>query len=176
MLRTRVGYGGGRAKHPTYHDLEDHTESVQLDFDPQVVSYQELLELFWSQVDPTETPYSRQYANLILYHTAAQRDAALASKQAIEARLGQKVTVEVVPMTFHLAEDYHQKYYLRQTPQVAREYTRLYPNLRDFINSTAVTRVNGYLGGHGDAQQLEHDIPLLGLSAEAAKNLRRWHH
>ncbi|MCA9790263.1 MAG: peptide-methionine (S)-S-oxide reductase MsrA [Candidatus Eremiobacteraeota bacterium] len=175
VIRTRVGFGGGTTPNPTYGSIGDHAEVVQLDFDPQILTYEQLLAAFWQGVAPTEKPGWRQYSNAILYHDEAQRQAALASRQALEQKLGAKVTTAIVPANFTLAEDYHQKYYLRQTPQVAGEFLKLYPDLGDFINSTAATRINAYLGGYGEDRQFEQDLPRLGLSEAARQSLRRWH-
>lgn len=175
VLRTRVGFGGGTTPNPTYGSIGDHAEVVQVDFDPEQITYEQLLEAFWEGVAPTEKPGWRQYSNAILYHDEAQQRAALASRKALEQKLAAKVTTAVVPVTFTLAEDYHQKYYLRQTPQVAEEFLELYPALEEFTNSTAAARINAYLGGYGSQQQFEQDLPRLGLSEAARQSLRRWH-
>jgi peptide-methionine (S)-S-oxide reductase len=77
--------------------------------------------------------------------------------------------------TFYVAEDYHQKYLLRDESSLYREFETMYPDAKDFMNSTAAARVNGYLGGHGSEAMIQHDIERLGLSAEARNTLlRRW--
>ncbi len=74
--------------------------------------------------------------------------------------------------SFTLAEDYHQKYRLRNS-SLEKEYLTIYPDVLDFVNSTAVTRVNGYLIGHGTPEQLESEIETLGLSDISKEKLRR---
>ena len=80
--------------------------------------------------------------------------------------------------TFYLAEDYHQKYYLRRQRVLAQDFGRAYPNEADFINSTAVMRVNGLLGGHGDFAKLQQDVADYGLSERGQnillKEAERW--
>ncbi len=73
VVRTRVGYAGGEAPDPTYRRIQDHTEAIQIEYDPSITSYEELLEIFWESHDPTSRPYSRQYMSIVLYHNQEQR-------------------------------------------------------------------------------------------------------
>ena len=95
MVRTRVGYAGGTLVNPTYHRLGDHTESIEVDYDPEVISYEDLLAVFWSSHSPTSRPWSRQYASLILTHDDTQRRLAEESLRREEERRGRKTVVEV---------------------------------------------------------------------------------
>jgi methionine-S-sulfoxide reductase len=166
VVRTRVGYTGGTTKDPTYRSIGDHSESFQVDFDPAVTSYEKLLEVFWKTPNACAVSGSRQYRSAIFWHNAAQRKLAEATRDRESARRGQKVPTAVLPLaTFYLAEDYHQKYYLRLNRALLREFQAIYPREKEFLNSTAVARVNGYLGGHGSAAALEKEIQGLGLSA-----------
>lgn len=168
-----MGYAGGSKPNPTYYNLGDHSETIQIDYDPTKVSYEQLLDLFWSEHSPTSRPYSRQYMTAIFYHNEEQKRLALKTKEREEARLKKKVYTEVLPFSrFYLAEDYHQKYYLRGFSELASEFTAIYPDLDGFVNSTAVTRVNGYVGGYGTAAQLDAEIEGFGLSPEGARKLR----
>ncbi len=76
MVRTRVGYAGGTKRNPTYYNLGDHTETIQIDYDPTYVSYRELLDIFWESHDPAARPWSRQYMAVVFY---SQRGAETAS-------------------------------------------------------------------------------------------------
>ncbi|MBI5368619.1 MAG: peptide-methionine (S)-S-oxide reductase [Planctomycetes bacterium] len=172
MVRTRVGYAGGKHSDPTYHDLGDHTETTEIDFDPTRITYGQLLDLFWESHNPCAAAWSRQYMSAIFYHGEEQRRLACASRDRVAAARGEQVTTEIAPAgRFTVAEDYHQKYSLRNTLELMREFKRFYPGARDFINSTAAARVNGYLGGHGTRAQLEAELPSLGLSPEAGRLL-----
>jgi len=164
VVRTRVGYSGGDKQNPTYESLGDHTETVEMDYDPNQVSYSHLLELFWELHSPTRPPFSRQYKSAIFYHDEEQRKLAEEVKARIEKERGVKFTTEIVPLKrFWLAEDYHQKYYLRQIGPFEAVYERLYPRIEDFINSTAVARINGFVGGSGDVAVLQKEIGEYGL-------------
>lgn len=147
---------------------------MEIVFDPAKVSYAELLDIFWSEHTPTERAWSRQYASIIFVHDETQRKLAEASRAAVQARLGRPVATEIVTAgTFWPAEDYHQKYSLRATPDVSRIYQAIYPDPAAFRDSTAATRVNGFLGGYGTAEELARDLPGLGLPSAAGEALTR---
>ncbi len=174
MIRTRVGYAGGKEPNPTYREIGDHSETLQVDFDPRQISYEALLEKFWEGYDPTEQSWSRQYMAAVLYHDDAQRRAAEASRARLEAKLGRKIATAILPLgAFTLAEDYHQKYYLRHDRALREEIKAMYPADRDFVNSTAAARANGILGGYGTQADRETDLLRMGLSPEAQERLRR---
>lgn len=174
MVRTRVGYAGGRTPHPTYHDLGEHSESVQIDYDPGKILYEQLLAVFWATHNPCAQPGSRQYMSAIFYHNEAQKKAALATRAREEGKRGRSVITEILPAdTFTAAEDYHQKYLLREESGLMREFRAMYPDDRALMNSTAAARVNGYLGGHGSEDMLRADLPRLGLTPDGRERLLR---
>ncbi len=115
------GYTGGTVQHPTYEQVSSgttgHVEAIEVMFDPRIVTYEQLLEIFWSNVDPTDKDgqfcdKGSQYHAGIFYFDAAQKAAAEASAQKMEKRLGQKLATFIRPaQTFYEAEDYHQSYY-----------------------------------------------------------------
>ncbi len=119
---TSVGYTGGNFSNPTYEDVctdkTGHAEAIQLRFDPKEVSYEELLDLFWSIHDPTTKnrqgpDIGSQYRSTIFYHTAEQENIAKKSKRNLDdSKFKNKIVTEIVPATtFYPAENYHQKYY-----------------------------------------------------------------
>ena len=172
MIRTRVGYSGGAKRNPTYHDLGDHSETVQIDFDPTQVSYERLLDGFWKAHDPTSRSWSRQYRTALFFHNEEQKRIAYQSRDREAARIKGKIQTEVLPATeFYAAEDYHQKYYLRQDFVLGTEFRMIFPFGRDFVNSTAAARVNGYMGGYGTNAALKEDVDRLGLSEAGRKRL-----
>ena len=172
VIRTRVGYAGGRKHNPSYRDMGDHTETVQVDYDPRVITYERLLQIFWDSHQPAGKAWSRQYMNAVFYHDDHQRQLAAASKQVVAEKIGQTVGSAVAPLhSFTLAEDYHQKYLLKSNKKLLDEMKKIYPRPHDFINSTAVTRLNGYAGRNGTKAQLSREIDQLGLSEEGKKTL-----
>jgi peptide-methionine (S)-S-oxide reductase len=117
------GYAGGHVRFPSYEMVHEgdtgHAEVVMVQYDPEVVTYEDLLKVFWSHHDPT-TPNQQgpdigpQYRSIILYHNEAQRKAALKSyDDLMERRAFRKpIVTELVPLkAFYRAEDYHQDYY-----------------------------------------------------------------
>ena len=171
VVRTRVGYCGGTTSAPTYHNIGDHSETLQVDYDPAKLSYDDLLAVFWTTHDPTSRSWSRQYMSAIFYGNEAQKQVALRSKAAYE-QAHDKVHTEIAPLgAFHIAEDYHQKYYLRSTPALMKEFAAFYPNAADFTASTAAARVNGYLDGCGSLSDVKAALPSLGLPSQAEQFL-----
>lgn len=171
VLRTRVGYAGGTKPDPNYQRIGDHAECLQIDYVPTLVSYRDLLDLFWRSHNPTHRSWSPQYSSVILYHDAEQRQVAEESKQYQQTRSG-PIHTKIQPLNqFYLAEAYHQKYYLRRVPDIMRELTGRFPTLDELLASPEITRINGYVGGNGTMERLESEIDSLGLSAKAAKRL-----
>jgi peptide-methionine (S)-S-oxide reductase len=121
---TAVGYSGGYTPNPTYEETctgrTGHAESVLVVFDPKVVTYEQLLKVFWEAHDPTQgmrqgNDIGTTYRSVIFYDDDAQREAAEASKKAYEEKLAAagfgSITTEIVPRTtFYYAEPYHQQY------------------------------------------------------------------
>jgi peptide-methionine (S)-S-oxide reductase len=120
---TTVGYTGGTTMNPTYEevctDKTGHAEAVQMEYDPSVVSYEDLLKVFWESHDPT-TPnrqgpdFGSQYRSAIFYHDEKQKTAAMASRDKLQSsdRFNKKhiVTEIATAKEFYRAEDYHQQY------------------------------------------------------------------
>lgn len=120
-VRTVVsGYTGGTTPDPTYQRMGDHAEAVEVIYDPAVVTYEQLLEVFWSNIDPTDEGgqfYDRgsQYRTAIYVLDDAQAAAARASLEANAKRLKQPIATAVLPASeFYPAEEYHQDYYLKE--------------------------------------------------------------
>lgn len=172
MLRTRVGYAGGVKVDPTYHSLGDHTESFQVDFDPKVISYAELLKVFWQSHNPCSRSYSTQYKAAVFFSNDTQRQVALKTRDELRGQRG-TVYTDVLPLTrFYLAEDYHQKYRLRSFDRLEAELLAIYPKLGDFVNSTVAMRLNAWIAGDGNLAQFDREVRDLGLSAQAQHDLR----
>ncbi len=120
-----VGYTGGRRPNPTYEAIcsgaTGHYEAVQVKFDPEKISYEKLLEIFWQNINPEQAEgqfcdIGSQYKTAVFYHDAAQRESAEAYKTKLQAsgEFSETIATEILPATqFYVAEDYHQDYYLK---------------------------------------------------------------
>jgi peptide-methionine (S)-S-oxide reductase len=121
VVATRVGYTGGSTIDPTYEqvcsDKTGHAEAVQVWFDPDVVSYDDLLDTFWSVHDPTQRnrqgwDFGSQYRSAIFFHDADQQQHAIASRDKLQGNRSKPLATEIVPApTFYDAEEYHQQYH-----------------------------------------------------------------
>ena len=127
VISTVVGYTGGHTENPTYEEVSSgetgHAESIEITYDPKIVTYEKLLDLFWHNIDPTAVnsqfvDEGTQYRSAIFYHNDEQKRIAEQSKAALAAsgRFDKPIATEIVPATvFYPAEEYHQKYYEKST-------------------------------------------------------------
>lgn len=123
VIDAQSGYIGGATENPTYKEVcsgnTGHAEAVELTFDPSVVSYKELVELFWrvhnpTQVDRQGPDFGTQYRSAIFFQTLEQKEIAEQSKASLEAsgKWGKPIATQIVPAeTFYRAEEYHQRYF-----------------------------------------------------------------
>jgi len=108
----------------------------------------------------------------VFYHNQEQKEAIEESLVRIASEIKTKIKTQVLPYTgFTRAEDYHQKYTLRKSQVVMKEFQRMYQNSERFVDSMAAARINGYLAGHGGCERLKQEIDDLGLSPEGTKRL-----
>jgi peptide-methionine (S)-S-oxide reductase len=122
VVRTRVGYAGGTTPKPTYHDIGDHSEAVQVEYDPEVTSFADLVDLAFEEHNPLRQPHKRQYQSVVFYESSYEREV-----------LDERITARPVPTgdvetrveelsSFTLAETYHQKYNLRGDRSVLQSF------------------------------------------------------
>ncbi len=126
VTSAQVGYTGGKTQNPTYQDVctgtTGHAEAVEVEYDPGLVPYEDLLDVFWNNHDPTTRnrqgpDVGTQYRSAIFSHSPEQEAAALASKQKLEAsgRFNNPIATEITPASeFYGAEEYHQQYLVKR--------------------------------------------------------------
>jgi len=127
VVSVTSGYTGGTKEHPTYQEVSagttGHAEAIEVRYDSAVISYEQLLEVLWRNVDPTQpdgqfADHGSQYRTAIFYHDEQQRQLAEASKQQLAAsgKFKSPIVTEILPAsTFYPAEDYHQDYYKKHS-------------------------------------------------------------
>jgi peptide-methionine (S)-S-oxide reductase len=133
------------------------------------------LDIFWRSHQPGQPAWSRQYRAVVFYHGERQKALALKTRDQVAARLHGPVSTEILPAgPFTLAEGYHQKYYLRQSPGLLAEFEAIYSTPEELAGSTAAARVNGYLAGYGTPAELQAELDDLGLSPNSRRKLMDW--
>lgn len=168
-----VGYAGGQKLNPTYRDLGDHSEAIEIYYNPDEISYDQLLKIYWSDIDPHYSTSNVQYRNVIWVNSAEQRQVAEASAAAIEQSSGQPVAAKIIDnVAFYPAEDYHQKYALRHNGALMALFDKWYPEGADFRMSFTAMRMNAYLQGHGNANLLLQELDGYGLTEDIASTLK----
>ncbi len=133
VISTDVGYTGGKKENPSYEEVSTgktgHAEAIEIIFDPEKVSYEELLEIFWRNIDPTTqnqqfADKGTQYRTAIFYHDQKQKELAEKSKMELQksGMFDKPIVTEIVPASkFYSAEEYHQEYYAKN-PQHYQMY------------------------------------------------------
>ena len=132
-----VGYTGGTTKNPSYEDVcsgtTNHAESVLVEFDPKIISYEKLLDTFWNIHNPTTLnrqglDMGTQYRSAIFYQNQKQKQAALKSKEKLEksGKYNKPIVTEITEATeFYKAEEYHQKYYQKKEGSVLGKFRKM---------------------------------------------------
>uniref|UniRef100_A0A914LIP1 peptide-methionine (S)-S-oxide reductase n=1 Tax=Meloidogyne incognita TaxID=6306 RepID=A0A914LIP1_MELIC len=157
VLKTRVGYSGGTSPSPTYKNIGDHTEIVEIQFNPELTKFKEIINLFYSKHNFT-LPQKTQYKSVILYVDEEQKKIALEEMEKAKEKYNKNTIFYTFLQKFekfYQAEDYHQKYWLRCENDIFKELNLSNSQL---INSTLATKINGYLGGNS-----KEDFNLLNI-------------
>lgn len=137
VVKTRVGYCGGLEKDPTYHFIADHTETVEVTYDKDMIGYAELVKKFAENAVATGSGY-RQYMNAVFYLDENQKTEA-------EGVLDDEGFLREAT-TFYLAEEYHQKYYLQQDKKLFGELKKAFSG-SDFLYSELAAKANSVVAG-----------------------------
>jgi peptide-methionine (S)-S-oxide reductase len=158
VVRTRVGYAGGTNPDPTYHALGDHTEVVQVDYDPDEVTDADVLARVFRSHDPTRQTRKTQYQNVVFSATPAQRETleSYLDENGLEA---DAIGTRIEQLTrFYIAEDYHQKYNLRSKRSLMEPFEELGYDDEALRESPAAAKLNGVASGNDVAAAEELGI------------------
>ena len=167
VVRTRVGFAGGTVNKPTYRQMGDHTETVQIDFDPSIFSFERMIRTFWAHHTSTHrvTYKERQYMSILFYHNQEQKRTINKVKKELEAERKETIETEIQPFTaFTLAEPRHQKYHLKRFKKAADMLTRSFPSEACFMNSTVIARLNGFVKEYSTLQTIIEEMMLWDMS------------
>lgn len=151
VVRTRAGYAGGSKQSPDYHSVGDHAETVEVEYDPSVISFHHLVEVFWLNHDPSQVfgqgpDVGPQYRSIIFTQNDEERELASASKAIQQQKSLHLVLTEILKLeVFYPAEAEHQKFELRRKPQLLK----LLGDISDdeLMTSVLATKLNGYAAG-----------------------------
>ncbi|MGK9253669.1 peptide-methionine (S)-S-oxide reductase MsrA [Paenibacillus humicus] len=173
VLRTVTGYAGGTSPDPDYRRMGDHSETVQLEYDPSVISYRELLDLFWSSHNPANINgyKDRQYQSIVFWSGREQLEA-IREKLSGLALEGKPVpdTEIAEAAEFWVAEERHQKHALKRFPDAVSKLDFLFPSRKEWEASTLAARLNGLAKGYTNRQRILEEIDGWEL-AEGRKRL-----
>ncbi|EJW87342.1 peptide methionine sulfoxide reductase [Wuchereria bancrofti] len=168
VLATRVGYAGGTTAVPNYRNIGDHTEVTEVQFDENIISYNEVLDCFWRNHNPTKE-YKKQYKSAILYVNDQQKEIVKQSLKKIQEKYNNRKLDTYVQklVQFYQAEDYHQKYWLRCQTAI---FKKLNLNNEEVVSSLLAAKVNAFLAGYtnfdllkqlANQYQLDNDVTKL---------------
>ncbi|GBG85685.1 hypothetical protein CBR_g40417 [Chara braunii] len=172
VIRTRVGYAGGNKVNPDYNHIVDHAEAVEIDYDPSVISYEELLDIFWKNHNPTQSfgqgpDVGRQYRSIILTRDAEEEQLAKETKKSEQTKyVARDIKTEIRRFdVFYPAEPVHQKFELKQRPQLMQLVSDL--SEAELMQSTKAAQLNAYAAGlcpHRIMKEIDSKVlPLLAL-------------
>ncbi|CAG2176663.1 unnamed protein product [Oppiella nova] len=162
VIRTRVGYTGGTTPNPTYHKLGDHTETIDIQYDPNVTTYEKILGMFWDNHSPTQC-HKRQYMSAIFYHNPHQKQLAEESMKEMQKKYAKPIQTLILPSeVFYEAEDYHQKFMLRKHQNLVNS---LGLSDKQLIGSHIAGRLNGYLGHFGTFEAFNKEVDVWGITS-----------
>ena len=156
VVRTRVGYAGGTTRDPTYHSLGNHTEVFQVEFDPDAITYRDLLDVVFESHNPHHRTSKTQYQNVVLAATAAQQET-LSEFLSSRGFTADGIGTRIEQLTrFYPAEDYHQKYRLRSVSSLMDAFDDAGYEDEAVRESPIAAKLNGYAAGHDVAA---FDVP-----------------
>lgn len=164
VVRTRVGYAGGTTIDPTYHSLGDHTEVFQVEFDPDTISYRDLLGQVFHSHDPQHQTRKTQYQNIVF---AATEDQRVVLNEFLTARglTAEGIGTRIEQLSrFYPAEDYHQKYTLRSVTSFMEAFEAAGYGDEELHESPIAAKLNGYAAGHDVAVAEDLSAPDRGTA------------
>lgn len=174
VIQTVVGYAGGTTKHPTYRTIGDHSETIEITFDSALISYADLVRLFWENHEAAKDRFykERQYISILFYRNEEQYEVAKHIQTEIESERKKELQTEFQAYNlFYPAEDRHQKYFLRRFKAACDQVQELFPDEEAFIHSTIAARLNGFVRERGKLPAIKQEITQWGLQPSQTNSL-----
>ncbi len=159
--------------------MGDHTEAVQIDFDPEKISYRQIADMIWRSHDPRRQSPSRQYRYAVWYANSEQQSILEETREQAADALGidtGKIQTDIEPLgEFTYAEDYHQKYILRRQIHFIKALLACFPDARAFCDSTIASRLNGWFGNgtREGAAAYREEVAEYGLPSAVEQDILR---
>ncbi|GGG66928.1 peptide-methionine (S)-S-oxide reductase MsrA [Paenibacillus radicis (ex Gao et al. 2016)] len=174
VIRTAVGYAGGTTPDPTYREMGDHSETVQLQYDSNQLAFQQLVELFWQSHNPININGYKgtQYMSLLFYNCEEQEEVI---RHVIQNRINlgyEQPETRITRYTeFYPAEERHQKYYLQRYPDAIEKLSALYPDKQELFRSTLAARLNGLAKGYTSMERIRSELEDWNIGPDERKEL-----
>ena len=173
VLRTRVGYAGGDSTTPSYDDLGNHIEVFEVDYDPDLLSYEDMVHLYFQFYDATARPFSQRVTPVIYYRNAAEQVIAEDVKLSIENSSEKGIFTVIRPLeVFYLAEEKHQLSYLKQESSLYKEIREIFIEDDALLLSILASKLNGFIAGYGSETDLTYVLKGSGLSDASLDRLK----
>ena len=167
VVSTRVGFSGGTLPDPSYSAIGDHVETVEVLYDPAIISYPELLRHFWRHHNSRAKPIFRQYASAVFCVKNEQIEIAQKEREAWQGQGEEKVLTAILPAAeFYPAADNHQKYYLQQDEVLLQGLPE-----ENRLKTTLAAKLNAVSGRAGDRETLSRELSEFGIDEAARERL-----
>ena len=154
---TASGYAGGNMNNPEYHNLGDHTETVRISYDPEIINFAELLEIFWEAHNPLTRAPSTQYRSIIFYDSPEQKKTAYHFWEQKKEAADSEVYTQIKALKKYFeAEDYHQNYFVQQNEKLKEYFPRLKKQGEVLTFSSLLTRLNAYCADFLDGESVKN--------------------
>jgi peptide-methionine (S)-S-oxide reductase len=158
VVKTRVGYAGGKESQPTSKNTLDYTEALQIQYDSELLSLDRLLTQFFDQHNTTRAPRSIKYRSVLFYQNEEQKDIMNQKVEEMKRNYGVIYTTVEPLEQFYEAVTRHQKYYLQRWKPVYKKWCQLYKGEDSLVESTLAARLNGLSKGCGTLEEIQREF------------------
>lgn len=175
VFRTRVGYAGGSSINPSYTNLGLHTEVVEIDYDPEIISYSDLIDEFFDAHNETLRPYDQRVKSLVFYRDKDEFEIAKSKleKIRVEAETGKSVYTELKEFSvFYIAEEKNQNRSLKTEISLYEEIKSKFGSEKKVLLSVLASKLNGVVYGYGSAEKAEEILSKSALSDQAIERVK----